>query len=183
LNFRGNANGGDIVVLSGTAEVDESAPSAAENAAWVAKYATEWERAGWQPSPSRSASASRCGFASAPSTDSEGCSAHTARLVSIPNGHRDDTTSRIQAAPILFTLQDVRSRFSSGPSTWRGASGRGCATWASEASGTRSARGVAVEQGSSHAEPACVSVGRVPDLDQPESRRLPSHFPRINEQG
>jgi PPOX class probable F420-dependent enzyme len=46
LNFRGDANGGDIVVLSGTAEVDESGPSAGENAACVAKYATEWERAG-----------------------------------------------------------------------------------------------------------------------------------------
>jgi PPOX class probable F420-dependent enzyme len=46
LNFRGDANGGDIVVLSGTAEVDESGPSAAEDAAWVAKYATEWERFG-----------------------------------------------------------------------------------------------------------------------------------------
>ncbi|MFZ1995482.1 MAG: TIGR03667 family PPOX class F420-dependent oxidoreductase [Solirubrobacteraceae bacterium] len=46
LNFRGNADGSDIVVLSGTAEVDESGPRAAENAAWVAKYATEWERAG-----------------------------------------------------------------------------------------------------------------------------------------
>jgi PPOX class probable F420-dependent enzyme len=33
LNFRGDANGGDIVVLSGRAEVDESGPS-------------EWERAG-----------------------------------------------------------------------------------------------------------------------------------------
>ena len=46
LNFRGDANGGDIVVLSGSAEVDESAPRAAENTAWVAKYAAEWERAG-----------------------------------------------------------------------------------------------------------------------------------------
>jgi PPOX class probable F420-dependent enzyme len=45
-NFRGDANGGDIVVLSGTAEVDESRPSAAEDAAWVAKYATQWERVG-----------------------------------------------------------------------------------------------------------------------------------------
>jgi PPOX class probable F420-dependent enzyme len=44
LNFRGDANGVDIVVLSGTAEVDESGPSAAEDAAWAAKYATEWER-------------------------------------------------------------------------------------------------------------------------------------------
>jgi hypothetical protein len=46
MNFRGDANGGDIVVLSCTAEVDESGPSAAENSAWVAKYATEWERFG-----------------------------------------------------------------------------------------------------------------------------------------
>lgn len=46
LNFRGDPHGGDIVVLSGSAEIDESAPSAAQNAAWVAKYAAEWERAG-----------------------------------------------------------------------------------------------------------------------------------------
>jgi PPOX class probable F420-dependent enzyme len=46
LNFRGDAAGGDIVVLSGTAEVHESGRSAAEDTAWVAKYATEWERAG-----------------------------------------------------------------------------------------------------------------------------------------
>ena len=46
MNFRGDANGGDIVVLSGAAEADESGPSAAEDAAWVAKYAAEWERFG-----------------------------------------------------------------------------------------------------------------------------------------
>jgi len=46
LNFRGDANGGDIVVLSGSAEVDESRSSAAENAAWVAKYTAAWDRAG-----------------------------------------------------------------------------------------------------------------------------------------
>ncbi len=46
LNFRGDANGADIVVLSGTAEVEESAPTAAKNGAWVAKYASEWARAG-----------------------------------------------------------------------------------------------------------------------------------------
>jgi len=39
-------DGGDIVVLSGTAEVDESGATAAEDAAWVAKYTTEWERFG-----------------------------------------------------------------------------------------------------------------------------------------
>jgi PPOX class probable F420-dependent enzyme len=46
LNFRGDAEGGDIVVLSGTAEVDDSRSSAAEDAAWIAKYAGEWARAG-----------------------------------------------------------------------------------------------------------------------------------------
>jgi len=46
LNFDGDGRGGDIVVLSGTAEVDESGPSAAEDAAWVAKYASEWARSG-----------------------------------------------------------------------------------------------------------------------------------------
>lgn len=46
LNFDGDGRGGDIVVLSGTAEVDESAPNAAGNAAWVAKYAAQWERSG-----------------------------------------------------------------------------------------------------------------------------------------
>jgi PPOX class probable F420-dependent enzyme len=46
LNFRGDPNGGDIVVLTGLAEVDERASSAAENSAWVDKYAKEWARAG-----------------------------------------------------------------------------------------------------------------------------------------
>lgn len=46
LNFGGDGNGGDIVILSGTAEVDESAPSAAEHPAWVAKYGNEFERFG-----------------------------------------------------------------------------------------------------------------------------------------
>ena len=46
LNFDGDGSGGDIVVLSGTAEVDESGPSAAENPAWLAKYAHEFQRFG-----------------------------------------------------------------------------------------------------------------------------------------
>jgi PPOX class probable F420-dependent enzyme len=46
LNFRGDEHGRDIVVLSGTAEVDESGPSGAADAAWVAKYVTEWKRFG-----------------------------------------------------------------------------------------------------------------------------------------
>ena len=46
LNFRGDANGGDIVIVSGTARVDQARPSAGQDPAWVAKYGTEWERAG-----------------------------------------------------------------------------------------------------------------------------------------
>src|SRR5581483_8829748 len=46
LNFDGDGRGGDIVVLSGTAEVDESRPSPAENTAWIAKYASECQRSG-----------------------------------------------------------------------------------------------------------------------------------------
>ena len=46
LNFGGDGSGGDIVVLSGTAEVVESGPSAVQNAAWAAKYGADWERHG-----------------------------------------------------------------------------------------------------------------------------------------
>jgi PPOX class probable F420-dependent enzyme len=46
LNFGGDGEGGDIVILSGSAEVDESAPSAVEDAAFAAKYATEFGRFG-----------------------------------------------------------------------------------------------------------------------------------------
>jgi PPOX class probable F420-dependent enzyme len=46
LNFRGDSNGSDVVVLSGTAEVDESGPSAAENTAWGRQVCPEWARAG-----------------------------------------------------------------------------------------------------------------------------------------
>lgn len=46
LNFRGDASGGDIVILSGTAQVDESRPPAGQDAGWVAKYAAAWERTG-----------------------------------------------------------------------------------------------------------------------------------------
>jgi PPOX class probable F420-dependent enzyme len=49
LNFRGVAIGCDIVVVSGTAEVDESRPGVAQDAAWVAKYAADWEHAGMTP--------------------------------------------------------------------------------------------------------------------------------------
>jgi PPOX class probable F420-dependent enzyme len=46
LNFDGDGHGGDIVVLSGMAEVEGSGPSAADNTDWVAKYAGEWKRSG-----------------------------------------------------------------------------------------------------------------------------------------
>lgn len=46
LNFGGDGEGGDIVVLSGTAAVDGSAPGAAEDPGYVTKYAAELERAG-----------------------------------------------------------------------------------------------------------------------------------------
>jgi PPOX class probable F420-dependent enzyme len=46
LNFGGDREGGDIVILSGIAEVDESGPTAVEDAAFAAKYATEFERFG-----------------------------------------------------------------------------------------------------------------------------------------
>ncbi len=46
LNFGGDGEGGDIVILSGTAHVDESGASAVEDAAFAAKYATEFERFG-----------------------------------------------------------------------------------------------------------------------------------------
>jgi PPOX class probable F420-dependent enzyme len=49
LSFDSDGQGGDIVVLSGTAEVNESAPTAAENAAWVAKYAAAWKHWGMTP--------------------------------------------------------------------------------------------------------------------------------------
>src|SRR5436305_15253121 len=46
LNFGGDGKDGDIVILSGTAEVDESGPGAVEDAVYAAKYATEFERFG-----------------------------------------------------------------------------------------------------------------------------------------
>jgi PPOX class probable F420-dependent enzyme len=46
LNFGGDGKGGDIVIFSGTAQVDDSGPSALEDAAFAAKYANEFERFG-----------------------------------------------------------------------------------------------------------------------------------------
>jgi PPOX class probable F420-dependent enzyme len=46
LNFAGDGHGGDIVILAGIAEIVDDAPCAAENEAWVEKYAGDWERGG-----------------------------------------------------------------------------------------------------------------------------------------
>jgi PPOX class probable F420-dependent enzyme len=49
LHFPGDGQGGDIVVLSGTAAVDASAGPAHEHAAYAAKYAWGFERIGLSP--------------------------------------------------------------------------------------------------------------------------------------
>lgn len=46
LSFHGDPEGGDVVVLSGIAGVDESTLEAAQDPAYEAKYATALERAG-----------------------------------------------------------------------------------------------------------------------------------------
>jgi PPOX class probable F420-dependent enzyme len=49
LHFGGNGRGGDIVVLSGTATIDESAEPVARVAPYVEKYGTDIERIGHTP--------------------------------------------------------------------------------------------------------------------------------------
>jgi PPOX class probable F420-dependent enzyme len=49
LNFGGDGDGGDIVVLAGTAVEEPGAPSADENEPYVAKYAAQIARLGWTP--------------------------------------------------------------------------------------------------------------------------------------
>jgi PPOX class probable F420-dependent enzyme len=49
LNFAGDGQGGDIVVLSGRAAVDEGAPSVADDEAYVAKYRPHIARLGLTP--------------------------------------------------------------------------------------------------------------------------------------
>src|ERR1700750_299807 len=44
LNFAGNGQGGDIVVLSGRAELDDALGQAHENPDYVAKYGPQMER-------------------------------------------------------------------------------------------------------------------------------------------
>lgn len=49
LNFDGDGRGGDIVVLSGIAQVDPDAPAVDDNPAWLAKYAGQIEQFGMTP--------------------------------------------------------------------------------------------------------------------------------------
>ena len=49
LNFTGDGRGGDIVVLSGEATIDADAPTAAENADYLAKYDEHIARIGMTP--------------------------------------------------------------------------------------------------------------------------------------
>jgi PPOX class probable F420-dependent enzyme len=49
LNFDGDGRGGDIIVLSGTAQVDADAPAADANPAYLEKYAAQIERFGMTP--------------------------------------------------------------------------------------------------------------------------------------
>ena len=49
LNLDGNGMGGDIVVIEGTARVDETVPSVAENPLYLAKYQPIMDERGWTP--------------------------------------------------------------------------------------------------------------------------------------
>ena len=49
LNLDGNSLGGDIVVVEGTARIDEDTPSAAENPNYLAKYGPVMDDHGWTP--------------------------------------------------------------------------------------------------------------------------------------
>lgn len=49
LNLDGNGLGGDIVIVEGTARIDNETPSAADNPAYVAKYLPVMDEYGWTP--------------------------------------------------------------------------------------------------------------------------------------
>jgi PPOX class probable F420-dependent enzyme len=49
LNLDGNGLGGDIVVIEGTARIDRSLPSAADNADYLDKYRPVLDEYGWTP--------------------------------------------------------------------------------------------------------------------------------------
>jgi hypothetical protein len=50
LHFHGDARGGDVVVFSGVARVDRSAPGVDANPAWPEKYAGQIEQFGMMAS-------------------------------------------------------------------------------------------------------------------------------------
>ena len=47
LNLDGDGRGGDIVVIEGTARIDRSTPSAADNEVYLAKYQPVMDDNGW----------------------------------------------------------------------------------------------------------------------------------------
>ena len=49
MHLDGNGLGGDIVVIEGTATIDEDAPSCADNPEYLAKYEPVMEGNGWTP--------------------------------------------------------------------------------------------------------------------------------------
>jgi PPOX class probable F420-dependent enzyme len=49
LNFDGDGRGGDVIVFSGTAQIDADAPAADAVPAWLEKYAAQIERFGMTP--------------------------------------------------------------------------------------------------------------------------------------
>lgn len=49
LNLDGDGLGGDIIVVEGIAHVDEGAPTAAENPAYLAKYKRSMDAEDWTP--------------------------------------------------------------------------------------------------------------------------------------
>jgi len=49
LNLDGNGLGGDIVIVEGTARIDNEAPSAAENGEYLVKYEPAMDGHGWTP--------------------------------------------------------------------------------------------------------------------------------------
>lgn len=49
LNFDGDGHGGDVVVLSGVAEIAADAPSVDANPAWLEKYSRQIEQFGLTP--------------------------------------------------------------------------------------------------------------------------------------
>lgn len=49
LNLDGNGLGGDVIIVEGSARIVDDAPSAAENAEYLAKYRPVMDKNGWTP--------------------------------------------------------------------------------------------------------------------------------------